>query len=93
MGSLAKMKEKGLSELARVLESMEVEFRSSLTIPLVVRWLAWKKGVGSTSHRVFSPLSDKVRIIHSCCRILFVELIVRDSDRHMGNRLVSTGLY
>jgi len=60
LDSLAKMKDKDLGELSRVLEAMELEFRSSLTITRVVRWLAWRKGAGSNSHRVFSPLSEKI---------------------------------
>jgi hypothetical protein len=60
--SLAKTRDKDLIELAHVLEAMELEFRSTLTIPQVVRWLAWTKGTQPPDSRVFSSLSGKVRL-------------------------------
>ena len=92
LDSLAKMKDKDLGELSRVLEAMELEFRSTLTITRVVRWLSWRKEAGSNSHRVFSPLSDKV-CMHSYQETLLVKPTMHDSDRHVGIGHMPTGIH
>lgn len=60
--SIAKMKEKELTELAGAMELMELEMRAQLTVAKVVKWLKWRRtpaGQGPTA-RPFSTLSDKV---------------------------------
>ena len=92
LDSLTKVKDKDLDELSRVLEAMELEFRSSLTITRVVRWLAWRKGLGPNSHRLFSPLSDKV-CMHGYHQTLLVKPAMHDSDRHVGIGHMPTGIH
>jgi len=59
-----------LVEIARVLDSMEEEYRTRLTIPRITKWLVWKCGPGLQVNRPFSPLSDKLATwsLDSCLR-------------------------
>ena len=54
------MSKNDLIEIARVLDAMEEEYRTRLTIPRITKWLVWKCGPGLKVNRPFSPLSDKV---------------------------------
>ncbi|KAF8315412.1 ras GEF [Clavulina sp. PMI_390] len=68
--SVAKMKDKDLTELAGALEIMELEMRAQLTVSKVVKWLKWRRspaGQGPTA-RPFSTLSDKIAawVVDAC---------------------------